>query len=57
MGKDLLREFVERGWRDCSVTERYDPYYEPSWAHTESDDCGWDAYDEEKSLAADPWCW
>ena len=48
MGKGLLREFVEQGWLDRSVTEGYDPYYEPSWFASDSpaDDDAWAACDE-----------
>lgn len=43
MGKDLLNEFVNRGWLDRSVTEGYDPYYEPEWLPTDAwDGGGWD---------------
>ena len=45
MGKDLLNEFVNRGWLDRSVTEGFDPYYEPQWFGDSDwrDDDAWDA--------------
>ena len=45
MGKDLLNEFVERGWLDRSVTEGFDPYFEPDWFAMDDwrDDDAWAA--------------
>lgn len=31
MTGQMLNEFVEQGYLDRSVTETFDPYYEPAW--------------------------
>ena len=31
MGTSELNGFVEQGYLEPSVTEKYDPYYEPKW--------------------------
>ena len=48
MGKDLLEEFVSNGWLDYSVTEGFDPYFEPSWYADENprDSDAWGVCDE-----------
>ena len=48
MGKDLLNEFVRAGYLDASVTEGFDPYYEPSWWRGEDcncEDAAWGEFD------------
>jgi len=48
MGKDMLQHFVEDGYLDASVTEGFDPYYEPSWFAEDGwrDDDAWTACEE-----------
>ena len=56
MGKDLLNEFVRAGYLDASVTEGFDPYYEPSWWRGDEgyvDDGDWVASDEHGTCDAD----
>ena len=45
MSRDTLKDFVENGYLDASVTDSFDPYYEPSWLLDE------DAY----RGVAEPW--
>ncbi|MBQ6390713.1 MAG: hypothetical protein IJH88_03720 [Eggerthellaceae bacterium] len=49
MGKDMLREFVSNGWLDGSVTEAFDPYFEPIW-FTEGDWRDDDAWAHERDM-------